>query len=134
MASHNSKNNILLVVLLVIALGVGIYVSHKNKEQAADQGVMCTMEAKLCPDGVTYVGRTGPACEFGGLPGSESRYEHLEDLYERRGDIQISRETCNDIYPDRRLAAESPGCHRYHRFALLQRCRRARCSCRQNWD
>ena len=30
--------------------------------------VACTMEAKLCPDGVTYVGRTGPNCEFAACP------------------------------------------------------------------
>jgi hypothetical protein len=26
--------------------------------------VACTMEAKLCPDGKTYVSRSGPNCEF----------------------------------------------------------------------
>ncbi len=31
--------------------------------------VACTMEAKLCPDG-SYVGRTGPECEFAACPGS----------------------------------------------------------------
>ena len=30
--------------------------------------VMCTMEAKLCPDGVTYVGRSGSHCEFAACP------------------------------------------------------------------
>jgi hypothetical protein len=29
--------------------------------------VFCTMEAKLCPDG-SYVGRTGPKCEFSACP------------------------------------------------------------------
>lgn len=28
----------------------------------------CTKEAKLCPDGKTYVGRTGPQCEFVACP------------------------------------------------------------------
>jgi len=28
-----------------------------------EEGVMCTMDAMLCPDG-SYVGRTGPGCEF----------------------------------------------------------------------
>ncbi len=32
------------------------------------QPVACTMEARLCPDGITYVGRTGPQCEFGACP------------------------------------------------------------------
>jgi uncharacterized protein len=31
--------------------------------------IACTMEAKLCPDGVTYVGRQGPNCEFAACPG-----------------------------------------------------------------
>ena len=32
--------------------------------------VACTMEAKLCPDG-SYVGRTGPNCEFAPCPDAE---------------------------------------------------------------
>lgn len=34
-----------------------------------NNGVACTMEAKLCSDGVTYVGRGGPDCEFEKCPG-----------------------------------------------------------------
>src|SRR5215212_515692 len=30
--------------------------------------IYCTQEAKLCPDGKTYVGRTGPKCEFSLCP------------------------------------------------------------------
>jgi len=30
--------------------------------------IACTMEAKLCPDGNTYVSRTGPNCEFAPCP------------------------------------------------------------------
>ncbi|MEN9653970.1 MAG: hypothetical protein RL235_82, partial [Chlamydiota bacterium] len=32
--------------------------------------VACTMDAKVCPDG-SYVGRTGPDCEFAPCPGSQ---------------------------------------------------------------
>jgi hypothetical protein len=32
-----------------------------------DDGVYCTMDARLCPDG-SYVGRTGPKCEFSACP------------------------------------------------------------------
>jgi len=35
---------------------------------AIPSGKACTMEAKLCPDG-SYVGRTGPNCEFSPCPG-----------------------------------------------------------------
>lgn len=34
----------------------------------SEDPVMCTLEAKLCPDG-SYVGRTGPKCEFSLCPG-----------------------------------------------------------------
>lgn len=35
---------------------------------AKSTGIACTMEAKLCPDGKTYVGRSGPNCEFSACP------------------------------------------------------------------
>ncbi len=31
--------------------------------------IVCTQDAKLCPDGKTYVGRRGPNCEFAVCPG-----------------------------------------------------------------
>mgnify|MGYP001588167332 CR=1 FL=1 len=31
-------------------------------------GIACTQDARQCPDG-TYVGRTGPRCEFSPCPG-----------------------------------------------------------------
>lgn len=41
------------------------------KPPVSDGGmVACTMEAKMCPDGVTYVGRQGPNCEFAKCPGN----------------------------------------------------------------
>lgn len=38
-------------------------------EAAAPEQKACTMEAKMCPDG-SYVGRTGPDCEFAPCPES----------------------------------------------------------------
>lgn len=35
-----------------------------------DEQVFCTQEAKLCPDG-SYVGRTGPQCEFAACPNAD---------------------------------------------------------------
>lgn len=37
--------------------------------QAIADSVACTMEARMCPDGKTFVGRTGPTCEFTPCPG-----------------------------------------------------------------
>lgn len=40
----------------------------KIKGGADVQHAVCTQEAKLCPDGKTSVGRTGPNCEFAKCP------------------------------------------------------------------
>ncbi len=49
--------------------------SFENVEQSvlpeapsSEESVVCTMDAKLCPDG-SYVGRTGPDCQFEACPG-----------------------------------------------------------------
>lgn len=34
-------------------------------------GVACTQEVMACPDGVTYVGRSGPNCEFAACPATK---------------------------------------------------------------
>lgn len=39
----------------------------KNDEPTPSKPVACTDEAKVCPDG-SYVGRTGPNCEFSACP------------------------------------------------------------------
>lgn len=36
---------------------------------APGEPVACQMDARICPDGVTVVGRTGPRCEFQACPG-----------------------------------------------------------------
>ena len=43
----------------------------ENTSSEIPEGVACTMDAKLCPDG-SYVGRTGPKCEFKACPGETS--------------------------------------------------------------
>lgn len=52
----------LLLRSLPILLTLGV-VSSASAQYA------CTMDAKLCPDGETYVGREGPNCEFAPCPG-----------------------------------------------------------------
>src|SRR3990167_669712 len=57
----------LLIVIVLIAAGAiayQLYVSGDSGEPVA-----CTMEAKLCPDGIS-VGRVGPRCEFAPCPGN----------------------------------------------------------------
>lgn len=56
---------LLLLALAVIAVVIKS-IPVPNAPVYSD-GVVCTMEAKLCPDG-SYVGRTGPNCEFAACP------------------------------------------------------------------
>ena len=59
------KKTYIIVSIIVIA-GAGLAV-WLNKSNTNFQPTVCTMEAKLCPDGST-VGRTGPNCEFTACP------------------------------------------------------------------
>ena len=41
---------------------------HDENLPTTPEPVVCTLEAKLCPDGETYVSRQGPKCEFAECP------------------------------------------------------------------
>ncbi len=58
-------SNRILYIIIAIAVGVGIVATVINRQNAtlAPDITMCTMDAMMCPDG-SYVGRTGPNCEF----------------------------------------------------------------------
>lgn len=67
------KNYIIIGVLaLVLVLGIGFYIFNKNSSLLTENpdGVVCTMDAKQCPGG-SYVGRSGPKCEFAKCPDVE---------------------------------------------------------------
>lgn len=57
-------------VLIIATIGVaGRYLLPSTPTPPETEPVFCTQEAKQCPDG-SYVGRTGPNCEFAACPGS----------------------------------------------------------------
>ncbi len=60
------KKNIVIVFLLAVILVI-LAMNFKFNKQEEPQGVACTEEAKICPDG-SAVGRTGPKCEFAACP------------------------------------------------------------------
>ena len=78
---HNQKGFIqpLLIFIIVVAvIGVGGFflltqipsniIANPNPSPAPNPSpIACTQDAKLCPDG-SYVGRTGPNCEFAQCP------------------------------------------------------------------
>ena len=64
------KDSVILFVVilaLVVGIAIGILVSSPKGSDLLytgdDGGVACTQEAMMCPDG-SYVGRSGPRCEF----------------------------------------------------------------------
>lgn len=81
----SSKNKIIVLVVVIILLLIGGYMLFASKyltrrlcsteEGGSPCSVIstprCTQEAKLCPDG-SYVGRTGPQCEFTACPAPTS--------------------------------------------------------------
>ncbi len=55
---------ILILSALLLLTGAGCAVpGSKNTPNTPSEPVACTADAKQCPDG-SYVGRTGPKCEF----------------------------------------------------------------------
>jgi len=87
--------NIFLVVMVITLVGIGGYFIFADYVTAPTieptpaplpdptplpPPVFCTQEAKLCPDG-SYVGRTGPNCEFSKCPanGSSTTSECTKD-------------------------------------------------------
>ena len=58
----------MLAVLTGALISFIFKVNDIMQHNTQTQGVACTMEARLCPDGVTYVGRQGPKCEFQACP------------------------------------------------------------------
>ena len=59
----NTKQLLIILILIGILFGAGYFYNKK----AGNDITMCTLEAKLCPDG-SYVGRSGPKCEFSPCP------------------------------------------------------------------
>lgn len=51
------------IVIAIVSSGVLVWFEFYNEQEA----VFCTQEAKLCSDG-SYVGRSGPKCEFSSCP------------------------------------------------------------------
>lgn len=60
-----------IVIVALLLIGGAIYAYSTTNNDTAGNGneaaVVCTMDAKLCPDG-SYVGRVGPNCEFAACP------------------------------------------------------------------
>lgn len=67
------KKYLILFVILLIVIVTGV-IFYYQKTQDTDKPVVCTKEAKLCPDG-SAVGRQGPKCEFAECPVVANSYK-----------------------------------------------------------
>lgn len=63
--------NIKITLLILLVIGIAIIalfiIATKSTSVLTPGPVACTEEAKMCPDG-SYVGRTGPQCQFSACP------------------------------------------------------------------
>lgn len=67
----------ILSALLILVGGYWAWMAFRNR-LAGEEQVFCTQEAMLCPDG-SYVGRTGPNCEFAPCPGINDGWKKATD-------------------------------------------------------
>jgi hypothetical protein len=66
--------------------------SASDTATSSDEFMACTMDAKMCPDG-SYVGRTGPACEFAACPNETATPKAVVCTPEQK-----QAEACIEIY------------------------------------
>jgi hypothetical protein len=60
------KNILIGLLVLIVLGGTGVWFYNRTPKESQ---VACTMEALACPDG-SYVGRSGPQCQFSACPGT----------------------------------------------------------------
>lgn len=80
MNNENQKGFALIMVVIALVVlaglvGGGWYVKKKVLTKNAPVQKACTQEARQCPDGKTYVGRTGPNCEFAQCPSGSDKVD-----------------------------------------------------------
>jgi hypothetical protein len=77
-------------LLASIACSSGSVTVGKNPGEQKKDDVACTTDAKQCPDG-SYVGRSGPNCEFAACPGEDAGGACTQDALECPDGTFVSR-------------------------------------------
>ena len=66
-----SKSALAVIIAIISAVFMaGFLIINFSDKDYEDDNIYCTQDAKLCPDG-SYVGRTGPNCEFALCPSED---------------------------------------------------------------
>ncbi len=76
----------------IVAHMTNTFSSSPDTATSSDEFIACTMDAKMCPDG-SYVGRTGPACEFAACPNETASPKTVVCTPEQK-----QAEACIEIY------------------------------------
>ncbi len=110
---------IVFAVVVLLIIGLGIYKLNSTTNNNNNNHLACTEEAMLCPDG-SYVGRTGPNCEFALCPKinsllSETKARAIAEKSCIKGGEALSSGTYNPNsktwWFDANLNATRPGCN-----------------------
>lgn len=70
------------IILILVIVSLGFFTYQVLLKSGSEEQVFCTMEALQCPDG-SYVGRSGPNCEFLQCPNQSSFVGTLRQTSER---------------------------------------------------
>ena len=70
-----------LGIALVSVAAVYLMPETSSDTPDSEEPTFCTADAMLCPDG-TWVGRTGPNCEFAPCPQGEEEPDEAEPVYQ----------------------------------------------------
>ncbi len=76
-----------LIIVALLLVGGGIYAYSRTNDAVDENAVICTMDAKMCPDG-SYVGRTGPNCEFAACPTGNGQIINASGTIDFEGNVQ----------------------------------------------
>jgi hypothetical protein len=85
------------IIILSFVFSAIVY-AEDYTTTGTNQPIVCTMDAKLCPDGVTSVGRVGPNCEFQKCPGENTgvKREDIKNKFQEiKGQIKDNRTGVN---------------------------------------
>ncbi len=94
----------IVITLAIVALLSGYWwVRHYYPEAtglapAGDEQVMCTQDAKQCPDG-SYVARTGPKCEFAVCPEASKKIWSSQEDCEKAMQKVCGFQMCDYLCP-----------------------------------
>ncbi len=92
---------VLALTTILILTGAGCIIKSNTTDSRtiAPEPVICTQDAKECPDG-SYVGRTGPNCEFANCPETKPSPTPNQQTYKNWKNVNIGGVVSFQIPPN----------------------------------